>query len=456
MVDGPETFRDHFLSVYQSAAAEVARRCHERELDGPPGAAASATRGARLPQSIEKAAADAARRHLHAHRRGAEAPPGATPVRDCAELGLQFLEAKIKGDTAAVARLADAFTAGTCDPAWATTLAEYARFFGPNGTRRAIPYIRPADAGEQVIAIKAGAKIALVADWGTGAGPAVQILSQISALAPDIFIHLGDIYYSGTPKECDIHFQKPIAAALGNDRSKVPVYSLSGNHDMYCGGAGYYPMIASLNPDPLKQPASYFCLRSSGERWQLLAMDTGLNDFSPMNVADVVTYLEPDELDWLCRRVSEFEGRTILLSHHQLFSAFSPIGPAQADGKRSATNPKLAAAFARLNADGKIAAWFWGHEHNLCVYDAFGGLTRGRCIGHGAVPVFANDDVYAPVEGLSEVPGLIQNTKLKKTDTVWAHGFAFLTLGSESVPSKAEYFQSIDGQPSLVFSEEIE
>ncbi len=455
MEDGPETFRDHFLSVYQSAAAEVARRSETPTRDDPPGAAPHGARGARFPQSIEEAAANAARRHLHARQRGAEAPPGASPVRDCAELGLQFLEAKIRGDDNAVARLNDAFKAGTCDPAWATTLTEYARFFGPNGTRGKIPYIRPSQAGEQVIEIKAGAKIALAADWGTGAGPAVQILNQIRDLAPDVFVHLGDIYYSGTPKECDIHFTQQIVVALGDDRSKVPVYSLAGNHDMYCGGVGYYPMIAGLNPGSLKQPASYFCLRSSDKRWQLLAMDTGLHDFSPVNVADVVTYLEPDELDWLCRRVAEFEGRTILLSHHQLFSAFSPIGPAQADGKRSATNPKLAAAFARLNADGKIAAWFWGHEHNLCIYDAFGGLTRGRCIGHGAVPVFANDDVYAPVEQLREVPGLIHNTQLQKTDTVWAHGFAFLTLGSDSVPSKAEYFQSINDQSSLVFSEEI-
>jgi len=57
--------------------------------------------------------------------------------------------------------------------------------------------------------------------------------------------------------------------------------------------------------------------------------------------------------------MQEFNGQTILLSHHQLFSAFSAIGP-EKDGTRSPLNPKLMKTFEALAAKGKIAGWFGG------------------------------------------------------------------------------------------------
>jgi 3',5'-cyclic AMP phosphodiesterase CpdA len=151
----------------------------------------------------------------------------------------------------------------------------------------------------------------------------------------------------------------------------LPVFTLSGNHDMYCGGVGFYELIKHLNSPPFTQTASFFCLRSADEKWQLLAMDTGLHDDNPASVADALTYLEEDELAWHCDRIKEFAGRTILLSHHPLFSAFSAIGPSNASGRRSATNPLLLKAFERMVVSKPIAAWFWGHEHTLSIYGPF-------------------------------------------------------------------------------------
>ena len=102
-------------------------------------------------------------------------------------------------------------------------------------------------------------------------------------------------YYSGTPSECRTNFLDPIEALLRKDKA-LPMYSLSGNHDMYCGGVGFYSLIAELNPAPMTQPASFFCLQSADQKWQLLAMDTGLHDDNPITVADALTYLEDDEL----------------------------------------------------------------------------------------------------------------------------------------------------------------
>ena len=61
--------------------------------------------------------------------------------------------------------------------------------------------------GPKVITIKANARIGLIGDWGTGAVPAKRILRQLKAQNPDVLIHLGDIYYSGTEEECRINFE---------------------------------------------------------------------------------------------------------------------------------------------------------------------------------------------------------------------------------------------------------
>jgi hypothetical protein len=220
---------------------------------------------------------------------------------------------------------------------------------------------------------------------------------------------------------------------------------------MYCGGVGFYDLITKLNPAPMTQPASFFCLRSVDEKWQLLAMDTGLHDDNPATVAGALPYLEEDELAWHCDRIREFSGRTILLSHHQLFSAFSPIGVADHQGKQSAVNPLLLKAFQQMTATKPVAAWFWGHEHTLSIYGPFAGLERGRCLGHGAVPVSVIDEIYKPLSDLSEVPTLIDQSRLSTRGGVYNHGYALLSL--ESDLCRAEYYQTTAKGRELMYRE---
>jgi hypothetical protein len=450
-----DTFRDHFLSLYQSAVADVARRIDEK--------AASGTR-AGLQQSAMSAlpeiAADIAAQE-YATQRGLPKPPGLPIARDltkaewarvCAEQAMRYLKARLNNDVAELARLNDEATAGVCDVAWRTTFDEYLEFFGPSGKRNKIPYIRPASVGSGVITIQPNARVAIVGDWGTGAQPAIQLLGQINTEEPDIVVHLGDIYYSGTPLECQKNFAEPVERILRANGRNPNVFTLSGNHDMYCGGVGYYDLIGKLNAAPFTQPASFFCLRTTDERWQLLGMDTGLHDYSPMHVGDTVTFLEPDELEWHRERIKEFSGNTVLLSHHQLFSAYSAIGPTVA-GKRSPLNPKLYDAFKTLASPEKVAAWFWGHEHTLSIYEPFAGLARGRCVGHGAVPTSIIDKIYEPLPDLSEIPAVKQKTELDKVGGVYAHGFAVLALDGELC--KASYYQDANGQKKLIFEEQI-
>jgi hypothetical protein len=187
--------------------------------------------------------------------------------------------------------------------------------------------------------------------------------------------------------------------------------------------------------------------------WQLLAMDTGLNDFKPVDVHDSVTSVREDEVEWLLRRIEEFRGRTILLSHHQLFSAFSRIG--KPGSATSACNPHLLEFFSEANAAGRIAAWFWGHEHSLSIYEPYAGLRRGRCIGHGAVPVASTEKIYHVLPELKRRPKIVKGTELGLDGSVFAHGFAMITLSQSQEPATAEYYQSIAGVAHLVFTEKL-
>jgi hypothetical protein len=223
---------------------------------------------------------------------------------------------------------------------------------------------------------------------------------------------------------------------------------------MYCGGVGYYALIRRLNKPPMVQPASFFCLRAEDASWQLLAMDTGKHDFSPISVAHVETFVEDAELEWHEARIREFPGRTILLSHHQLFSSFSTIGKPQPNGRFLAHNSRLKAAFDRLQAIGKqIPAWFWGHEHNLCLYEPHVGLKFGRCLGHSAIPVFSQDEPYQTVATIDDPPRIIEKAKLSVSDGIYAHGFAMLRLQQDSVA--VDYFEDSSGAAKCTYSETI-
>ena len=222
---------------------------------------------------------------------------------------------------------------------------------------------------------------------------------------------------------------------------------------MYCGGVGFYETLKTLNSPSAVQEASFFCLRTASETWQFLALDTGLHDFNPLGVDSALTFLEDDELEWHCERIREFPDRTILLSHHQLFSAFSAIAKPSDGGRRSSANPRLLADFRRMSASGRISAWFWGHEHTLGIYKNWIGLERGRCIGHGAVPVSVMDHIYEPLNDLETTPSLVPGTELALDGHTYGHGFAVLKLKGETCEAK---YVSVTGvQTAVMFSEEI-
>jgi 3',5'-cyclic AMP phosphodiesterase CpdA len=266
-----------------------------------------------------------------------------------------------------------------------------------------------------------------VADWGTGTAEALALLRRIKDHHPDVVIHLGDIYYSGAPREADLFYQG-WCDALSLPDSHIATFTLAGNHDMYSGGGPYYDLL-----DRLGQPASYFCLRN--DNWQFLALDTGRHGYAGVDLRELrqeePTYLEETEVAWLADKVARAgERKTVLLSHHQLFSAYESV-VRSASGHVS-VNERLYGQVEGLLPG--VTRWFWGHEHNLTVYPKYRGVVA-RCIGHGAVPVSQGE---LPTEPLTDIS--VEDVHLGMTDLFYNHGYVLLELSGAA--ARACYYQT--------------
>jgi hypothetical protein len=219
--------------------------------------------------------------------------------------------------------------------------------------------------------------VAVAADWGTGTRSAYRVAELIGHRNPEVTIHLGDIYYSGTPEEVNDFFLGPWP------RGSKATYALNANHEMYSGGTGYFDHVLPA----LKQHASYFALQTL--HWRILALDTGYSarTFPLLELLNPSIHLPSETLEWLADVV--FKDATdrrpvVVLSHHQWFSAFDT-------------------EYAQIGRDlapylDKVLLWLWGHEHRFAAYApaSLDGLprVRARCIGHGGMPT---DIQRAPV-----------------------------------------------------------
>lgn len=348
----------------------------------------------------------------------------------CASIWWEIAKARLRGDTATEeawkARLGP-FT--SCDPRYAEAVEQYVEFFKiKKGT---VPYRVWKNLSDFIIdwEVPANAKIAIVGDWGTGLPEAKALLDSIARKNPDIVIHIGDIYYAGTEFEVENYFWNIWKSTF--DLSKVRTFTLAGNHDMYSGGGPYYQLI-----DRLGQPASYFCLRNAD--WQFIALDTGLHDDDALDARP--TYLEDTEVQWLNDKVATADGRrTVLISHHQLFTAFENIGG-------HAVNTRLLGQVGDVLPQTTV--WFWGHEHDQVIYKPWQGVL-GRCIGHGAYPVGVTEIPAAPE--FPDVPR--EPVTLSKGPSFYAHGYALLELNGPSM--RVSYYQDSDPENVAMFTETL-
>jgi calcineurin-like phosphoesterase family protein len=429
------SFRNPIASVWQHAIHKAVSQKSPKASEGL---------SAAQPEMVQFSSA------LDALQNGQAVPQLDTtglPIGDCAKLAAQYAWAEIRHAAAEAAQIQDQLRYGTCDPLWSIALAIYLAW---KATLKSVPYVRYADLGDFVTPLpeEPDLVIGIIADWGTGLDDAKWLLSEVMTKNPHVLIHLGDIYYAGMPDEVRTNFLDIVNAAASN----IPVYTMSGNHDMYSGGDAFYWLIGQLNSAPnlqeYKQKASYFCLRSSN--WQILGMDTGLHDCDPTTVTTNTTYLDSEEAAWLRDKLDNAGTRqTILLSHHQLFTAFGDGVGKTGAGKSYAYNPKLYSVFQPYL--DKVALWLWGHEHNFDFFKPYLGLKKGRCVGASAIPSLVSQNPY----GLISNPELQDQNSLPELDPTllklgvtadgaYFHNYAIVTLRSpksQIKDSKIEYYQ---------------
>jgi Calcineurin-like phosphoesterase len=294
-------------------------------------------------------------------------------------------------------------------------------------------------------------RVALLADWGTGTPEAVALLRLVAAKKPDVVIHLGDVYYAGTEKEFATFRQEYQDILKYQDGGPV-VLTLSGNHDMYSGGKAYYETLTDFG-----QPSSYFCLRNTN--WQFLAMDTGYRNSalalgSPPGTPVDPHGLDPKEADWVNDKVANAGGRnTILLSHHQPFSAFEKLtggGPVNVE-LLNQIKPTF----------GGVSRWYFGHEHDLIVYldsEKYQGVL-GRCIGHAAIPMpvatyrlpqvspQGTDDFSVPTWNEE-----VELDPMSDNPNFYNHGYVIIDLDGKS--ATATHYQTSDPE-KVLFTEDL-
>jgi hypothetical protein len=222
------------------------------------------------------------------------------------------------------------------------------------------------------------ARVIILGDWGSGLDRAGDVSERIvewlrrgAAEKRDLHvIHLGDVYYTGGRNEYANNFLDRWPVNLGED---IGSFTLNGNHDMYQGARHYFD-TALADPRFARQAgSSTFSLRN--DRWQLIGLDSAYEDAG----------LYGDQATWARDLVDNSEGRrTILLSHHQPWSAYEP----GASMLRHKIEPVLATE--------QVDAWFWGHEHRCLVYRDAKNLPFASCVGHGGIPEYTAAAIDAP------------------------------------------------------------
>jgi Predicted phosphohydrolases len=244
-------------------------------------------------------------------------------------------------------------------------IAEAQRQFGGKAPFNAIP---PAP-----VVLPNRFRLVLVGDWGSGIPRARKVAKQMRRVLDEgkseglcqHVVHLGDVYYSGWPRE----YRDRFLAYWPVDPWEVGTigsWSINGNHDMFSGGHGYFGTLLGDARFARQQQSSTF--NFVNDHWRILGLDTAWEDHG----------LRDPQSSWLAGELADQSKRTILLSHHQLVSARGKVA-------KSALSTKMEPLLRHCS----VHAWFWGHEHHCVLFEPYLNIRFPRCIGHGGVPEYA-------------------------------------------------------------------
>ncbi|HEV7347551.1 metallophosphoesterase family protein [Telluribacter sp.] len=261
--------------------------------------------------------------------------------------------------------------------------------FGPRHPYQAYP--RFGDSGvyrlQSSLPSRKAISLALLGDWGSDTDESDAVAHLVARYAPDYSIHLGDVYFVGTPQEVEENFTAPHASWYYGASGSL---ALSGNHEMYSNGDAYFQnllpaMYAYEGEERKTQQAGFFCLEN--DHWRIIGLDTGYTSVG-RPLMEVISppdcHLRKEQLDWLrdVVRIGDPADKRglVLLSHHPNVSSF----------RDDYFKPGEQICELLGEADRPLI-WFWGHDHRLVVYhleqNRNGPRTFGRCVGHSGMPV---------------------------------------------------------------------
>jgi len=219
---------------------------------------------------------------------------------------------------------------------------------------------------------------ALAGDWGTGGADAIAVRDAAITLAPDYLIHLGDVYYTGTPKPAEgrlywgegeemAHLVDFWPGRMAPGRS----FTMNSNHEMYTGGRGLFEDALTSDFFRHQNGKSYFLLQNA--HWQIFGLDSAYDspDFLFMYGA-----LNAEQEAFVRENLDPGK-RTILLTHH---TPYDVTGRIEQVSSGISLLAQVRAAFG-----GLPDYWYFGHIHDGIVYAEKEGC-RMRCTGHASMP----------------------------------------------------------------------
>jgi Calcineurin-like phosphoesterase len=276
------------------------------------------------------------------------------------------------------------------DPKWTESLLEYyeTALLIDSGHR---PVNFPTHkqrgiAGVQKLVASQPITIAIAGDWGSGdiderPSPAAAIAGHIGDRRHNYTIHLGDVYYAGLVNEERDNFLNQWPSG------KDGTYTLNSNHEMYCGGKGYFDFLLADPKFKSQQELSYFALNN--ENWLIIGLDTAFFAYHQSLLYEQGSLSDPRERDgtiqieWMSELLKQNAGkRVILLTHHDGFDVDPLTG--------AVTLKPLYQVVIQHLKDVRDFFWYWGHVHTGIAYKQIilnqNSTFSARCVGHGAIP----------------------------------------------------------------------
>ena len=114
-------------------------------------------------------------------------------------------------------------------------------------------------------------------------------------------------------------------------------------------------------------------------KWQFLGADTGLGCINHQTEPG----LEPSEFAWHQKRLGEFDGKSIFMTHHQFMSAEQALND-HGEGDLQYFNKRLLAGLGDNLSE--IDLWIWGHDHWFLPYVSgieIPGTNGAQVLNHG-------------------------------------------------------------------------